>query len=335
MRLSFAPWKSLFFAGLTVGFFSLMQMQSAAQGQKILFSSPDGQMTTNAPLPITQAPQQSELPTDLPGEAPQGLFKPPIPNAPLMSAPIYQQDSVQPHDDFQNPMDIRKRMGVQTSAQIMGVPTEEQIFGLPERNADGKKNPLEDSLQSEYGINGNTNTLSPDKVEASSWAKLLSDDSSQNGLGAGGTTSSNNTDKTSSLFGGFFDSTPKTSVKNSLFGSHDDQADDTGFGSSQAPVQQSTWDSFIGVTPAPAAADSSQNFSTPNLSSGSGLGSQSSFNQLPQSSTFSTLPQVPTPPTVPGQNYSPLGSATPSWEPKPPPWLSTVPAMGTMPERKF
>jgi hypothetical protein len=336
MKLHFAQWKSLFFAGLAVGFFPLMQSQSAAQGQMIVFSSPDGQITTNAPLPIAQVPQPSEPLADLPGEAPQGLFKPPTPNAPyvpLMSGPVYQQDNFQPRDDFQNPMDLRRRMGAQASAQIMGVPSVEQIFGLPERDtADGKKNPLLDPMQSEYGINGATNMMSADRIEASSWAKLLSDNSNP---GGDGTTSSNSTDKTSGLFSGFFDSTPKKSVKDSLFGGHDDQADDTGFGSSPASAQQSTWDTFLNGTPAPATAESSQNFSTPNLSSSPGLNSQSPFNQLPQSSGFNTLPQVPTPPAAPGQNYNSMQPATPSWEPKPPPWLSSTPAMGTMPQRKF
>jgi hypothetical protein len=71
----------------------------------------------------------------------------------------------------------------------------------------------------------------------------------------------------------------------------------------------------------------SQNTSSANSAFAQGLNSASPF-AIP-----GTLPQVPSVPAI--NNAAPAPASTPSWAPKPPPWLSQTPAFGTMGQRNF
>lgn len=316
MSFGFTNLRAWFFTGLMLGVLPLALGQSAEPGQQIIFSSPDGQIVSNA-LPATLQATQPQQPANVPETpVPADIFKSFDPTPPPHPTAIWVSDrKPQDAEDNQNPL---KHV---TPAQIMGVQTIEQIFGLPERDGTGAM------TNSSSDENQNTNYIySGDSSSGDSqWTKLLSDN-------LGGNTSGSNTTRNSrSTLGGFWDAAPRRS----FFDNHDKSAGETGFNSSPAggPVAQSLgWDSFQQPAATPDAADS-QPVSSLNSTFSPGLNSQSAF-ALPKSSP-EALPQLPSLPGSSSQNYNAPRPVTPSWEPKPPPWLSPVPQPGTLQDRKF
>ena len=311
MSFGFINLRDWLFACLTLGVLPLALAQSAGPGQQIIFSSPDGGTVSNVLPPVVQAPapEESADPSATPSVS---VFQSldPTPSTPLMvtvSRPRPQKTE-----------DPGKSLKLLTPAQVMGVQTIRQIFGMPDRDSLRLGGPTNSN-----GGGGNTNyTYSDDSSsDDSQWAKFLSENMGEN------TSGSNQTGNSQSMLSGFFASTPRRG----FFDDPDKSADNSVFNASPAagpPAQSLGWDSFTQPATTPEAG-SPQNVS----SFGSGAGSQSPF-ALPKESTPETLPQLPSLPSVSGQNYTPP-PVTPSWEPKPPPWLSPVPAPGTMPQRKF
>jgi hypothetical protein len=209
-------------------------------------------------------------------------------------------------------------MGLFTPEQIMNVPTVQDIFGLPKTSSDKDK-----KEGSREDPNSKTNSMSDGETD---WGKMWSSDADQTALDSA--KDGNSPDKE----GGFFD----TSSGKGLFGNKN--GSDSVFGDS--PFGQTTTEPSPSDVSAQLAADStpgddfSQKIAPMSAPVSSALSSQSPF-ALPKSSGFDTMPQLPTPATVAGQ-YTPQSQYTPpSWEPKPAPWLSTVPPLGTMEPRKF
>jgi hypothetical protein len=336
MSFQIADVKALLLAGLICGQIPAAMAQSSGGGQHILFSSPDGQITSNAPLPMAQAPEPQELPNTPDASANIHQFSASMPAAePIFSPPPpILQENAGTRDDFQDPMNVRTEMSALTPAKIMSVPTPEQIFGLAEKPEDAQK-------KSGQFNNGNTNA--PDFNTTTTlfteptWAKPWSGDTTANDTG-NSTGSSNTTQKTSSgFFSGLFDSGRIDNV----LGHHSSSSDsDTIFPSSQssaAPQQSSSWLSALSsdtLTPStPASGSGFNNFTAPAAEPSSPFGSQSPF-ATPQVSHMDTLPQVPTLPSLPGQNTpfgqpQPAASTTPSWGPKPPPWTQAQTPWGT------
>lgn len=322
MSFHWATWKSLFLAGFTLGALAVAQAQSAGPGQQILFSTPEGEIVSNTAAPVVQAPESQEM-ADLPDGAPVSAFNVRLPQVvypapePIMVPRGSMTDSRSMEDPL-DPMGQRKILSFLTPAKIMGVPTAQQIFGLPDSGAGNiLKNAA--SMPNE----GSTNILSGGEAssEGPGWAKILAENAGQN------TSDSSKAEKSHGLLEGFFNGPPE----DSLFGNQDKNPASSGFGTSLADETASGQSPFDSSLAAATRANSSPNSSPATLNSS--LNPSSPFS-LPQSSSLGTLPPLPTLPSVPGQNFTPL-PAPPSWEPKPAPWLSSVPPPGTMQPRKF
>src|SRR5580698_7141173 len=131
MSSCFAKYKALLLASLVAGLCSLAQAQpvhapAASTGQQILFSSPDGQIVSNTPLPAVEAPQSREL-ADAPDASPFSILNHQLSVSALPSPSPMPMPIIVSHEStgMQNPMDERKRMGLLTPAEIMKVPTME------------------------------------------------------------------------------------------------------------------------------------------------------------------------------------------------------------------
>lgn len=315
--------QALLLAGLLFGLFPAAKAQSNGGGQHILFSSPDGRITSNAPLPMAQAPEPQETPNLPDGEAatPQFSGPPPVPMF-FEPPPAMQQDDARSRNDPQNPTDFRKQMGLLTPAQIMNVPSAEQIFGLAEKPTEPQKKPAQSQ-------NAATNDLAPDAtaiIGQPGWANKAWPGDTEKGV-----QSSNTTEKASGLFDGFFD----TARSDDVFGNHSARNPDALSGpsqASQAAPQQSPWGSQLTMSdfaPSAPAAEAVPNGFTPTGPSSPDWTSQSPFTP-PQVSTLDTLPKLPALPSLQPQN-DPFNHAAPAptWGPKPPPWTQPQTPLGT------
>lgn len=325
MCFRIADIKTLLVTGLICGLLSAAKAQSNGGGQRILFSAPDGQITSNAPLPMAEAPQPREA-LNLPdNDSPAPQFSGP-PGPPVIFAeppPVFQPDAARRGNDSLDPMNIRKQMDALTPRQIMNVPTPEQIFGLAEKGPEAQKTPV----HSRNGdVTGDTNFLASATtalIQEPKWVRGWFGDT---GDRAG---SSNSTDRATSFFSGFFDS----ARNGNGFGKHDANDSDMGFGPSQPAAQPSAWDSAFsgsGMTPsAPATELPANNFTMRVAPASLGFGSQSPF-ALPQVSRLGNLPRLPAVPSLPGQNnqFDQLPTA-PSVAPQPPPWTTLRTPFGT------
>lgn len=318
--------KTLFLAGLLCGLLLSTKAQSTGGGQHIVFSSPDGQITSNAPLPMAQAPQPREMQDLQGGDVTIQPFSEPM-AAPMFPAPAPMQ-TAEKRDDFQNPMDVRKQMGELTAAQIMNVPTPEQIFGLAEKNEELQRKSMrpENSDTNGFGFNANATIDDP------GWTKTWTEDPGRS------TGASNTTERASGIFGGFFDSARNDNSQNDNgFAAHDVDDSETFVSSSQPASQPSPWESGLAsgaLTPSTPAPNSTlNNFAMAGTSAGSAFASQSPFTppQLSAMSTMEMLPRLPKLPPLPGQIDQSIqpAAAAPSWAPKPPPWTTPQTALGT------
>jgi hypothetical protein len=336
MSFQLADVKALLLAALALSLFGAAKAQTPQAprpqpnggGQSIVFSSPDGQTISNAPIPMAEAPEPQETP-DLPSQnvSVPHFSGPPTPWFALPQAAMQQQNA-ENRDNLQDPMDLRKQLGGLTPAQIMKVPSPEEIFGLAQKPADTQKKPWQ--TDNNFG-NGPTNTPAPD-ISAifaePSWAKTWTGDMKKK---PGYLESSNSTEKTSGLLGGFFD----TARNDTVFGSHDAGSQDTLGAPSQPGAQQSPWDSDFTsssfATPISSDDAAPTKFSMPSATTSSaGLGSQPPF-AVPRVSSLDTLPKLPALPSATRQDdqlVQPTTSAS-SWGPKPPPWTQSQTPFGT------
>ncbi|HEV2330358.1 MAG TPA: hypothetical protein VGY56_16370 [Verrucomicrobiae bacterium] len=325
MSFRLADLQALLLVCLVFGLYPAAKAQSTGGGQRILFSSPDGQVTSNAPLPMARAPEPQETPNLPAGEA-SAQFSVPAPPMILPPPTALQQNNVQNRNDFLDPTDFRKQMGLLTPAQIMDVPTPEKIFGLAEKPAQPQKKPAQSQIQ-----NAATNNLASDSTAIfgePAWGNSWTGDTEK------GMQSSNTTEKASGLFDRFFD----TARRDDVFGNHTSGSGnaDIIFGQpqsqSQSAGQQSSWLSQLTsdvITPsAPATEPVRSSFTLPGSSS-SDWTSQSPFTPRPVE-TLGTLPKLPALPSARPQNGQlSQPAATPSWGPKPPPWTQAQTPWGT------
>ncbi|MGH8024774.1 MAG: hypothetical protein ACRED1_14385 [Limisphaerales bacterium] len=315
MNLRTLEIRALLLAGLVLGLPSLAGAQSTNGTQKIVFSAPDGQIMSNAPLPMAQAPDPREMPA-LP--AANGVISefssppagPEFPPPPQMLEP----DSAQIQNDFRDPMGVRKQMSQLTAAQIMNLPSVEQIFGLAENV--GPQKPA--------ATPGNAGTNDPAFdtmaiVTEPRWARLWSGDIG-NRPGP-----SNPTARASGFFSGLFDA----SRNDSSFGNQG--ASDNGMipDAPQSVAQSSPWDSpdpIVGDLKGPSTSMTPV-LTTP-IGSSPGFSALSPFADPPVSS-LDTLPKLPSLPSLPGRNTTLGQLPTPSWAPKAPPWEQAQTPLGT------
>ena len=297
--------------------------------QPIVFSSPDGESSiSNALLPAAHAPLPADM-QDYPGAAPDSFEPPQLddPTFPRQAPTLVPQQKDQGLTEDQDQGEGQGHVRLKTSAEIMGIPTLQEIFGLPKPDPDQKdrsrQNVQNVDTNSIYSDDGTTGSSSSDDAR---WQKILSGNNERYAFGADKVQSATNM-----MSSGFFGSTPG----DNFFKSHEKSWDDTAFGST--PVDQTltlpSQPDSLGLTPAngPGLA---QSFSPVNSSFGSGLNPQSPF-ELPKSTGFETPPQPPAVPNFKGQNDVASQPATPSWAPKPAPWLSPVPQTGIEEEHPF
>ena len=299
------------------------QAPNTSGGDHIIFSSPQGKVTSTAPVPMVQAPASQELESPPSGQINVNLFAGPTP-PPMFPAipPVQLPNNEQNQDDFTDPMGIHKELRMPTAAQLMKVPTPEQIFGLPQRNLPDALTTLTKS--SEF-TSGDTNGPSLYKTDGPVWANLWS--------GKTESVNSNGTERASRFFGGFFD----TAARNENgFGNHAWGSTDTSFGPPQASGEQGqSWVAALGADTPPAAVEPAQNnFSLPNNASSGGFSSRSPFLP-PEASRMDSakmLPQLPMLPALPGRKDADADTrpaTAPSWAPKPPPWTQSQTPFGT------
>lgn len=329
MRSRFATLKALFSAGLIAAFCLRAAAQSAQSGQPIVFTSPDGQTVSNALLPVVQAPGTQELP-DMPGAQADRIVTPAMPGEwlPQPGAMPVTSQNLQDRDmrEDRDIRDLRESLGIKTPAEMMGVQALREMFGLP-------KSDTTNSLSR----NNSTNILSSDEESQqpneSSWARILSTDSEA--------FNSTKAENSNSMDKGFFDSVSGDSLFQGKKSDDklDDKSDDNNMFGVAQPAQttgeQTAWDTAVQIatpetapatTMAPAASPAASAFDAP-------LSPPSPFT-LPNDNV-ATMPQLPSLPDAPGQNNLQPPATTPSWAPKPPPWASPTPAVGTMAQRKF
>jgi hypothetical protein len=316
MNLRLAMPKALVFAGWLATFCLGTTMAKAQSEQSILYSTPDGRSVSNALLPTATAPgTPAELP-DVPDNAQSSFqFNAPQPQAGMPLPQLMPNSRKKSEDD----MDVRKRMGMQTPAEVMGVPSMRELFGLPQlKNTNSMAQP-----------DGTMATNSITAANDANWAKILSADS--DAFGSAKTTSSNN------LSGDFFDSADSDRLPREKKADDQNGNDDSDTSSfTQAGDRQPVWDSAVQIaTPGnipgynPNAAPPA-----PAFSAAPAQDSQSPFALPKVSSVETTMPQLPTLPSISRPN-PPSQPAVPSWAPKPPPWLDPTPPLGTMAQRKF
>jgi hypothetical protein len=322
MNSRFASLKALVVVGLMAAYCLVTRAQSGSE-QSILFSSPDGQSVSNALLPSAHAPGTSEGVPNLPDAQPGSIFSPPE----FQQRMPLPQRTLPRRNKSQDELNIRKRMGIQTPAEVMGVPTMQDLFGLPKANATNS--------MSQYGGSDTTSTnmLSSGNTAASdaNWAKILSADSDAFNMAK--TADSNR------MSGAFFDSATSDHVSREKKTDDDKAGDDFNLASfAQANGRQpgrSAWDAAVQIA-APASVPGYTPTAAPAPSgfAASSLNPQSPFALPKVSAPETTMPRLPTLPGVSGQTL-PTQPATPSWAPKPPPWLDPTPPLGTMAQRKF
>jgi hypothetical protein len=325
MSFRWVKFYALFLAGLLPAGCLMAQTNSPEREQSIIFSSPDGEVVSNALLPAVEAPRPSGF-ADMPSEVPETIAYP------QMGLQRFARPALMPVQRNKQSLLDEDETSLATPSQIMGVPTLRDIFGLPKPYAtfDQKKDKNDPSAPQD----STTNSISSEDAD---WTKILSGNTGESAF-ATDKSDKDKSDKSKSPrdLTGFFDSTPTDDSGKSLQDKYQEQ-DDSVFGSSpfgQTPAEQTSFNapapSSETTTPVPASTFSQ---STPTFDSafGSGLNSQSPF-AVPNNSV-TTLPQPPSLPVAAFQNNTPAAAAPPSWAPKPPPWLSQTPSFGNMGQR--
>lgn len=308
--------KVLLLGGLMISLGRMAQAQ-----QSILYTTPSGQVVSNALLPAARAPQPHVDLSD-PDYAVPVTIANPLMDPRAMTRPRL----LNPNDrDSLEDRDARLR----TSSEIMGVPSLRDIFGLPKNNNTNSQN------QSQSYQDATTNIVFSDGPKTpggqspeETWAKMIF--SEQGSAFAAGKLGSSN-----SIISGFFDTASSDGIYHSKAAS-----DDSVFGHSvfaDTISQPSKMDSSISSDFSPQPSDNTPAPAMPAPSAfdsgfSPGFGSQSPFALPRVESPASTLPQLP---TVPGfQNYNVFSQpAAPAGAPKPPPWVS--PNSPFMEPRKF
>ena len=326
MSFRLVTFYALFLASLVPGISLRAQTNSAPAEQPIIFSSPAGDTVSNALIPTVEAPAPSPW-ADMQSEVPESIAFPKPPVRRLWGSPhpavVHNNQSLLDEDGT----------SLSTPSQIMGVPTLHDIFGLPKPYATYDQKKDNDAEDNELSPGTRTNSASS---EDSNWAKNLASDVNQSVFAPAKPKT-----KSSHPSSGFFDSASTDPSEKNLQEQYQQQ-DDSVFGSS--PFGQTTAEQAAFSPPAPStdtgapapALTSAFSQNAPSFTSAfsPGLNSQTPF-AFPKNAGLATLPQAPSLPVAAFQNSVAPPAAPPSWMPKPAPWLSQMPQLGTMEQRKF
>ncbi|MGH7942860.1 MAG: hypothetical protein ACREFR_17515 [Limisphaerales bacterium] len=325
MSFRIAYFQGLLLAALVFRLLPAAKAQAHVGAGHIIFSTPDGRISSNAPLPMVQAPEAPENPSLPDHDAIVNEF------SDLLVAPTYPppipmlRPNARHQDDFRDSMDTRKQMGELTPAQIMSVPTSEQIFGLPEKVSAQDTQRERGFFQPESGAATNSLNFDSTPIFAqTTWVKDLSQEQGKSD------DSSNTTRTASGFFSRLFDSAPDGNGL-SGFGDHDSSGNAAFWSAPRPAPQPSSWDSDLtsgALTPPAPVAEITPNPIGAQAQSTSEFASQSPFTP-PQPAAMDTLPKLPPVPSVSPQNSAMTQPASaPSWEPRPPPWTQAQTPFG-------
>ena len=340
----------LLVAGMTLAVVSAAEAQRAGRrpGQAILFSSPDdNDVSSNMPSLTAKPPETLDFANAIqsPGsvsDATRGTDVVPPAPPPAMSPAQVQR--------MQRMLDERKNWALSTPEQILGLTTQEKILGIPDRDAAGL--PKNDTMVAQYlyrqehsrARTNNDNYAAADPARGRDFS--------------GGQELQLNPNIWTPAGG-----KPEIPALMSQFlnGTTDNR-------SASAPAQDSGWLKSFNLPASPpkatpeqqAALDQFQQLLKPH-SPPVGAANVQAFG----GPIFSTSPLVPNPAPGPpaaipkGASFMPLSSGipmpmgvaplpgllgptntalplvAPEWKPQPPPWQSSEPQLGAIPQRKF
>ena len=318
-------------------------------GQSILFSSADGDdVSSNMPSLTAKPPglldfaNAVQSPTPKSGAASESETLP-EPQTPAISPAQAQR--------MQRLLDERKNWALLTPEQILGLPTQEKILGITDRDALGRpKNETVVEQYDERQEQARTRTNN-DNYGAADLAQRRRFSGSQDlQMNPGIWTPAGGRPGNSALMNQAFDGTqdnPAASVQTpksgwskpfslpaSLPGPTPEQQ--AAMAQFQQLLQPRSLPGDSPKTPALGSPIFSASSTTPSPPSGQ------QFPAIPVGASFTPLssgiglPTGVTPlPGLLGQNNTAPALLTPEWKPQPPPWLSSGPQPGAIPQRKF
>jgi len=331
----------LLLAGVALAAAYPAEAQHQRQGQPILFSSTDNDnVSSNAPSLAAKPPGMMDLANavqspDLKFDNSSDNTQPPMP-PPAISPAQAQQ--------MQRQLDERNNWALSTPEQILGLPTKEKILGIPDRDAAGL--PKNETIVEQYykrqdELRIRTNSVYFGAADAAARPGFSGDQEPP--AVAGVLSSAGSRLDNSALVNQFLNGTPGNPA-----------------GSAHGP--ESGWSTPatpIGPTPEQqTAVNQFSQLSQLHLLS-SDTAKTPSFGS-PIIPPASTAPAVAQPAAIPmGASYTPLSSGiampagvaplpgllgptnvaapplAPEWTPPPPPWVSSGPQLGVIPQRKF
>lgn len=348
MGFSFAHltrWLLLAGVALAVAYPAEAQRVNRRPGQSILFSSADDDnVSSNRPSLAPKPPGSLDFANAV--QSPAANFGAasqtgtlPEPPPPAISPAQVQQ--------MQRVLDERKNWALQTPEQIFGLPTREKILGLPDRDASGQ--PKNESIVAQYYERQNqlrtrTNNINGAADSTPHWG-FAGDQQPQ--MNPGVWTPAGGRLDNSALMDQFLNGTPDSRAapaqtpKGGWLKSFNLPAPTPG----PAPEQQAAMNQFQQLLQPHSPSGGTAN--SPSL--GSPIFSPASTAPVPEPSAVIPM----------GASYTPLSSGiakpagvtplpgllgptnaappafAPEWKPPAPPWMSSGPQLGVIPQRKF
>jgi hypothetical protein len=330
-------------AALAVAYTAGSQSANRSAGQAILFSSPDGgDVSSNMPSLAAKPPSlldfanEVESPTLKFGVA-SGAESLPAPRLPAVSP-----------SQIQRMLDERKNWALMTPEEILGLPTQEKILGIPDRDASGERK--DETVEEQYydrqeQMRDPTNSADPGMVDsASHWG--LSDGQEQQ-MNPNTWFLTGARPENSGLLRQFMNRMPDGRATTG-------QTPESGWPkafSLPAPPPGPTAEQQVAIQQfqqllqphsppggaATAAAPGSPFFPSP--SAAPALGSPAAIpigaSYTPLSSGIAMPAGVTPLPGLLGPTNMGLTTRAPEWKPELPPWLSSGPQPGVIPQRKF
>lgn len=319
------------------------------RGQAILFSTPAGdESLSNTPALEPRSPDLSGFANSV--QIPKLNYNP-APDAEMPRPPVVSPSELQA---LQKQLDRQKNWALMTPAEIMGVPTLENIMNVPEQDANGE--PKDQSLLERYMArqeNQQTTTNGPSGYgfnSVNSGLKRTAPDGAQFGASRSFYPGGNPPAANPPLMDQFLQRSP---WNGNASGPNGNSAWSKTFGpptpaASTKPSQQQIaadeqFQKLLEVRSSPVARPPAPDLyaSSPEKSSSPVLGQPApnplgtAFTPL-SSGIVMPIGLRPLPALTANQNDTPaLTPVAPEWKPKPPPWMSQAPQLGSVPQRKF
>ena len=331
-------WQLLIAVAVAAGVSPACAQRVARSGQPILMSAPENDaVLTNAPSLTPKAPDLPDFSETI--HAPGLDFNAPVDTTPL-SAPTLPAISPAEVARLQALRAKSRNWTMQTPAEIMDVPTPEKILGLTESDASGmpqKKSPVERFYTRQERLQNSRTNAFPSNV-------------SQRGPDFSG----NQELQWNPNFLNSPNASPGTPAEVNPFIGNATPNQNPGAGWLQSPAlktsaptpnQPAAMDQFRQLlelrSPAPSAvrtAASGKNVPAPQTTPDSLFG-KSPVNLISTPSaplvTGIGVPAGVAPlPGILGQTNA-VSATSPSWKPDLPPWMSSAPRLGEIPQRKF